>query len=82
MAQVKRYYSPFCFWTLLNIGKRYKLLAILEWLKKQTLVESRFCEIEIGKKLLPEKAAKLFADWYHGNADFADLVEKLDLALL
>jgi hypothetical protein len=56
---LKKYYSPFCFWTLLNIGKRYKLLAILEWLKKQTLPESRFCEIEIGKKLLPEKATEL-----------------------
>jgi hypothetical protein len=77
---LKKYYSPFCFWSLLNIGKRYKLLAILEWLKKQALSESRFCEIEIGKKPLPEKAAELFYNWYQENADFADIVEKLNLA--
>jgi len=47
---LKRYYSPACFYTLLNIAKRYKFLHILEWLKKQPASTSIFCEIEIGRR--------------------------------
>jgi hypothetical protein len=79
---LKKYYSPFCFWTLLNIAKRYNLLAILEWLKKQALPANGICEIEIGKKLLPEEALKQLEDWSEKYADFKDLVEVLNLDLL
>jgi len=46
---LKKYYSPACFYTLLNIAKRYKFLSILEWLKKRLASTSIFCKIEIGR---------------------------------
>jgi hypothetical protein len=47
---LKKYYSPACFRTLLSIARRYQMLSILEWLKKQDSEESIFREIELGGK--------------------------------
>jgi hypothetical protein len=64
---LKKHYSPACFWTLLNIAKRYKMLLILEWMKKQGSAESIFCEIELDKTISLEKKEDTFHEWNRQN---------------
>ena len=78
---LKKHYSPACFWTLLNISKRYKILTTLEWMKKQAFAESIFCEIELDRKLRPEIAEDKLNQWKMENPDLKHFVEKLGLEI-
>lgn len=72
----KQHYSPACFWTLLNIAKRYKIVSILQWMKKQPFEEGIFCEIELDKITNPEQKLQKLMD---KNSHLKEFVERLDL---